>query len=49
VLTWAEEERRGRTFVLYVCAPTDGLGLLRLAGTDTNAAGVEGQLRSTDS
>jgi len=49
VLTWAEEERRGRTLVLYVCAPTDGLGLLRLAGTDPNAAGVEGQLRSTDS
>jgi hypothetical protein len=42
LLTWAEEERRGRTFVLYVCAPVNGLGLLRLAGTDANAAGTRG-------
>ncbi|MGI9092582.1 MAG: hypothetical protein ACR2FF_03890 [Mycobacteriales bacterium] len=44
VLAWAEEERRGRTFVLYVCVPTDGLGLLRLAGTDPNAAAEEHML-----
>jgi hypothetical protein len=33
----AEAQRNGRTFVLYVCVPYDGLGLLRLAGSDPNA------------
>jgi hypothetical protein len=37
VLAWAEAERRGRTYVAYVCATSrDGLGLLRLAGADPN-------------
>jgi hypothetical protein len=35
VLAWAESERRGRTYVLYVCTTGPaGLGLLRLAGAD---------------
>jgi hypothetical protein len=38
VLGWAEAQRAGRTYVLYVCVPHDGLGLLRLAGTDPNEA-----------
>jgi hypothetical protein len=37
VMAWAEAQRNGRTFVLYVCVPYDGLGLLRLAGSDPNA------------
>lgn len=38
VISWAEESKGDRTFVLYACVPYDGLGLLRLAGTDPNAA-----------
>ena len=38
VLEWAERERSQRTFALYVCIPNDGLGLVRLAGHDPNAA-----------
>jgi hypothetical protein len=37
VMAWAEAQREGQTFVLYACAPRDGLGLLRLAGSDPNA------------
>jgi hypothetical protein len=37
VMAWAEAQRNGRTFVLYACVPRDGLGLLRLAGSDPNA------------
>jgi hypothetical protein len=37
VLAWAETERRGRTYVAYVCTTgRDGLGLIRLAGADPN-------------
>lgn len=36
ILEWAETERRGRTFVLYVCAPLNGLGLVRLQASDAN-------------
>ena len=36
ILGWAETERRGRTYVLYVCAPLNGLGLVRLQGSDPN-------------
>ena len=36
VMAWAEAQRNGRTFVLYVCVPRDELGLLRLAGSDPN-------------
>jgi len=34
IIGWAETERRGRTYVLYVCAPVNGLGLVRLQGSD---------------
>lgn len=37
VIAWAEDQRGSRTYVLYVCVASDGLGLLRLAGTDPNA------------
>lgn len=36
VLAWAESRRGERTFVLYVCVPHDGLGLVRLHGSDPN-------------
>lgn len=36
ILEWAETERRGRTYVLYVCAPLNGLGLVQLQGSDPN-------------
>lgn len=36
VFAWAEAHRRGRTFVLYACVRHEGLGLLRLAGSDPN-------------
>lgn len=36
-LTWAENQRADRTFVLYACVPSDGLGLVRLHGSDPNA------------
>lgn len=38
VIAWAEAHRRERTYVLYVCVPADGLGLVRLAGVDAIAA-----------
>jgi hypothetical protein len=37
VLSWAEAQRARRTFVLYACVPSDGLGLVRLQGNDPNA------------
>jgi hypothetical protein len=37
-LAWAEAERGGRTFVVYACVPRDGLGLVRLHGTDPQRA-----------
>ncbi len=37
VMSWAETQRNGRNFVLYACVPHDGLGLLRLAGSDPHA------------
>jgi hypothetical protein len=37
VMAWAEAQRNGRTVVLYACVPRDGLGLLRLGGSDPNA------------
>lgn len=37
VLTWAQDQRAGRSFVLYACVPGDGLGLVRLQGRDPNA------------
>ncbi len=36
VMAWAETQRGDRTFVLYACVPHDGLGLLRLEGSDPN-------------
>ena len=36
VIAWAEATAAGRTFVLYACVPHDGLGLVRLMGTDPN-------------
>ena len=36
VLTWAQAQRAGRSFVVYVCVPGDGLGLVRLQGSDPN-------------
>jgi len=36
VLAWAEARRGDRTFVLYACVPHEGLGLLRLEGSDPN-------------
>lgn len=36
VLDWAEAERGDRKYVLYACAPIDGIGLLRLRGHDPN-------------
>jgi hypothetical protein len=37
VLTWAEETRGDRTFVMYACVEQDGLGLVRLYGRDPNS------------
>jgi hypothetical protein len=37
VLSWAEAQRARRTFVLYACVPSHGLGLVRLQGNDPNA------------
>jgi len=36
VMAWAEAERGSRSFVLYACVPHDGLGLVRLCGSDPN-------------
>lgn len=36
ILERAETERRGRTYVLYVRVPLNGLGLVRLQGSDPN-------------
>lgn len=38
VIAWAEAQRGERAYVLYVCVPRDGLGLVCLAGVDPNAA-----------
>ena len=38
VIAWADQQRGRRSYVLYVCVPTDGIGLLRLAGRDPSAA-----------
>ncbi|GGL30153.1 hypothetical protein H9L10_08890 [Phycicoccus endophyticus] len=38
VLDWAARVADGRTFVLYVCVPDEGIGLVRLLGQDPNAA-----------
>ena len=38
LLAWAGRFAEGRTFVVYVCVPRDGLGLIRLIGEDPNAA-----------
>lgn len=49
VIAWAEAQRGERAYVLYVCVPCDGLGLVRLAGIDPNAATIadpEGNLRT---
>ncbi len=37
VVAWAQSGARGRTFVVYVCVPFEGLGLVRLLGKDPNA------------
>ena len=37
VISWADAQRGVRTYVLYACVPRDGLGLVRLLGTDPNA------------
>jgi hypothetical protein len=39
VLAWAEADRGTRGFIAYACVPRDGLGLIRLTGTDPNARG----------
>jgi hypothetical protein len=36
VLRWAEATKADRAFVLYACVPREGLGLLRLEGSDPN-------------
>jgi hypothetical protein len=36
VMAWAEANAAGRTFVLYACVRHDGVGLVRLLGTDPN-------------
>jgi hypothetical protein len=38
LLAWAGRFAEGRTFVVYVCVPRDGLGLIQLIGKDPNAA-----------
>lgn len=38
VIAWAEAHQGERTCVVYACVRRDGLGLVRLAGTDPNAA-----------
>ena len=38
VLTWATTKCGERSYVVYVCVPVDGLGLLRLHGHDPNDA-----------
>jgi hypothetical protein len=46
VIAWAEAHRDRRTYVLYACAPLDGVGLLRLAGRDPYAADAAPRPRS---
>jgi hypothetical protein len=36
VMAWAVQRRGNRAYVIYACVPYDGLGLLRLAGSDPN-------------
>ncbi len=38
VMAWADAERGTRTFTPYACVQHDGLGLVRLAGTDPTRA-----------
>jgi hypothetical protein len=38
VIAWAEEQCGRRMYVLYVCVPADGFGLVRRAGVDPNAS-----------
>ena len=40
VMAWAEEHRGERSYVLYVCVPVDGLGLVRLVGIDPQRGGL---------
>jgi hypothetical protein len=43
VVAWADSHRSARgDYVLYAVAPFDGLGLIKLAGTDPTEAGDEG-------
>jgi hypothetical protein len=37
VIAWVDAHRDGRTYVLYVCVPSDGLGLVRLVGADPHS------------
>lgn len=37
VIAWADSHQGSRAYVLYVCVSHDGLGLVRLAGSDPNA------------
>jgi hypothetical protein len=41
VIAWAQTHRDARTYVLYVCVPSEGLGLVRLAGADPNSRGPD--------
>lgn len=41
VIDWAESQKGERTYVLYACVPHDGLGLVRLLGTDPNKASAQ--------
>ncbi len=40
LIDWASSKRAGRSYVLYACVPRNGLGLVRLAGTDPNDRGT---------
>lgn len=37
VIAYAEQKRGSRSYVLYACVPQDGIGLIRLAGSDPNS------------
>lgn len=37
LLAWAGRFAEGRTFVVYVCVPRDGLEIIQLIGRDPNA------------
>jgi hypothetical protein len=34
IIRWAESDSDGRSFTVYACVPGDGVGLVRVAGTD---------------